>query len=90
MADTAIARGWSPGKTTAVVVLTIIAILAIVAGVLYFTEPARSLPSFLGAITSPAAKAAAHRSKRGIAALVIGVVFLLAAGITTRLGRSAR
>lgn len=90
MADTTLARSWSPGKTTAVVVLAIIGILAIVAGVMYFTEPAKSLPSFLGTITTPASRAAAHRSTRGIVALVIGVVFLLAAGFTTRLGRSAR
>jgi hypothetical protein len=56
---------------------------------LYFTEPAKSLPGFLGAITSPASRATAHRSTRGIVALVVGVVCLAAAGLTSRIGRSS-
>jgi amino acid permease len=89
MASASYGQGRSAGKLIVVVILAIIAVLAIVAAVMYFTEPAKSLPSFLGTITSPASRAAAHRSTRGIVALVIGVVFLVAAGLTSRLGRSS-
>jgi amino acid permease len=89
MAEAVSARGGFPGKTAVVVVLAVIAVLAVVAGIIYFAEPAKSLPSFLGAITHPAGKATAHRSTRGIVALVVGVVFLVAAGFTSRLGKSS-
>lgn len=89
MAEAASARGSSPGKTVLVAVLAVIAVLAIVACVLYLTEPAKSLPSVLGAITKPASRADAHRSTRGYAALAIGVVFLVAAGVVSRLGRTS-
>ncbi|HEX6453200.1 MAG TPA: hypothetical protein VF060_27535 [Trebonia sp.] len=83
------ASGWSPGKITVVAVLAIIGVLAIIAGILYFTEPARSLPSVLGAITSPASRANAHRDLRGAVALVIGVILLAAAWFAARSNRSA-
>lgn len=89
MTSASYAQGRSAGKLTAVVVLGIIGVVAIVAAILYFTEPAKSLPSVLGAISSPASRAAAHRSTRGIVSLVVGVVFLAAAALTSRLGRSS-
>lgn len=82
MTDASLARGRSTGSMAAVIVLVIIAVVAIVAAVMYFTEPAKSLPSILGAITSPASRASAHRSTRGIVALAVGVVCLVAAGVT--------
>jgi amino acid permease len=84
------ASGRSPGKTIAVVVLAIIGVLAIVAGIIYFVEPAKSLPSMLGTITHPASRASAHRSLRGTIAVIVGVVCLVAAWLVSRLGRSAR
>lgn len=84
------ARGGSAGRTAAVAVLVIIAILAIVAAIMYFTEPAKSLPSVLGTITSPASRANAHRSLRGGVTIAIGVVCLVAAWVASRIGRSAR
>ena len=89
MAYAGSAPGWSPGKITIVAVMAIIGILAIIAGILYFTEPARSLPSVLGTITSPASRANAHRNLRGAVALVIGVVLLVAAWLAARSSRSA-
>jgi ABC-type Co2+ transport system permease subunit len=80
----------SPGKTIAVAILAIIGILAIAAGILYFVEPAKSLPSILGTITHPASRAAAHRSLRGAVALVVGVVLLVGAWLVGRSGSSAR
>ena len=81
--------GSSPAKIATVAILAIIAVLAIIAGILYLTEPAKSLPSVLGTITSPASRANAHRSTRGIVAIVVGVIFLVATGFATRLRRSA-
>jgi hypothetical protein len=72
---------------TAVVVLVIIAVLAIIAAIMYFTEPARSLPGILGTITHPAARASAHRTTRAWIALGVGVVCLAAAGLASRMGR---
>lgn len=82
--------GRSTGKTIAVAVLVIIAVLAIIAGVVYLVEPAKSLPSILGTITHPAARANGHRSLRGWVALAVGVILLVVAWFVSRSGRSAR
>jgi hypothetical protein len=89
MTDVSHARGLSPGRVTTVAVLTVIAVLAVIAAVLYLTEPARSLPSVLGAITQPASRADGHRATRGWVALVVGVICLAAAGFAFRRGRSS-
>ena len=65
------------GQRLIAVVLGILGLLAIVAAILYFAEPAKSLPSVLPGHVSGLT---AHRNKRGAAALVIGVVLLAAAG----------
>ena len=83
------ARGWSPGRATVVAVLAVIGVLAIIACVLYLTEPARSLPGILGTVTHPAARADAHRSTRGWSALAVGVICLALAGLVSRQGRSS-
>lgn len=70
----------SPARIIIAVVLVILGILAIIAAILYFTEPAHSLPSVLGQITKPPHRADAHRTLRGVGALVVGIV-LLAAGV---------
>lgn len=81
--------GWTPGKIATVAVLVIIAVLAVIAGILYFAEPARSLPSVLGTITQPASRANSPRDLRGAVSLVIAAIFLLAAWLTARSGRSS-
>ncbi len=84
-------RAWSPGRMIAVAVLVIVAILAIIAGILYLTEPAKSLPSILGTITHPASRANAHRNLRGWVALAVGVVCLVVAWFAVRTNKlSAR
>ncbi|MGH3172008.1 MAG: hypothetical protein ACRDN0_39905 [Trebonia sp.] len=70
-------------------VLVILAILAIIAGIMYLAEPARSLPGVLGTITSPPSRANGPRDARGAVALVIGVILLAAAWFTVRGGKSA-
>lgn len=88
MAPVTRARSSSPGRTAAMVVLLIIGVLAIIAGILYFTEPAKSLPAVLGTITHPASRADAHRSTRAWVALVVGVVCLVVSWPVGRAGRS--
>jgi len=84
------ARGRSSGRMIAVAVLVIITILAIIAGIMYLAEPAKSLPSILGTITHPASRASAHRTFRGWAALAAGVICLVAAWFVSRMGKSSR
>jgi hypothetical protein len=85
------ARGWSAGKIALVAVLAVVGVLVLVAAILFFTEPAKSLPSILhSTITHPAGRANAHRSTRGIVAIAVAVVLLVAAAITGRMGRSSR
>lgn len=88
MSSYSAASGRSSGKTIAAVILLIIGVLALVAGIIYFVEPAKSLPSILGTITHPASRANAHRSLRGIIAVVVGVICLVAAWFVGRRGTS--
>jgi amino acid permease len=83
------ASGRSSGKTIIAVVLAVIAVLAIVAGIIYFIEPAHSLPSILGKITHPPARANASRSLRGAGSMVVAVICLVAAFFVNRSNRSA-
>ena len=89
MAHASRAPGQSPGRMIAVAVLVIIAVLAIIAGIMYLTEPAKSLPGILGTITHPASRASAHRTLRGWTALAVGVICLAAAWFASRMGRSS-
>lgn len=66
------------------ILLIVIGVLAIVVGIVYFAEPARSLPGFF---PGHVARVAGRHTRRGLAAIVIGLVLLLAALITERLGR---
>jgi uncharacterized membrane protein YidH (DUF202 family) len=77
--------GRSPARLIVGVILVIIGILAIIAAILYFTEPAHSLPSILGTIKHPPAtvhRADSHRTLRAIVALIVGII-LLVAGLFT-------
>lgn len=87
-ADASQARGGSAAGKIVAIILAIIAVVAIIAAIMYFTEPAKSLPSVLGTITQPASRADAHRSLRGVVSIVVGVILLVAAGITAWMGRS--
>jgi hypothetical protein len=70
-----------------VLVLVVLGVLGIVAAILYFAEPAKSLPSVLPGHISGST---VHRNHRGIAALVIGVGFLVLAGLAASMGRRRR
>ena len=60
-------------------VIGVIGLLALIAGIIYFTVPAHSLPSFLGPLPHAAVKA--HRKRRGDAAIAVAVVLWVIAGI---------
>jgi amino acid permease len=64
--------GLSPTRIIAIVLL-ILALLFLVAGVIYLTVAAQNLPSILGRV----AHSTAHRNRRATAALVLGVVLLI-------------
>jgi len=65
-------RQWTP----VAVLLVLVGLLALAVGIIYLTVEAKSLPSVLGALHG----VTGHRSKRGIVALVIAAVLLLAGG----------
>lgn len=56
--------------------LVVLGLLAVAAGIVYLTVEAKSLPSILGQLHG----FTGHRTKRGIAAFVIGAVLLAGAG----------
>jgi hypothetical protein len=82
------ASGRSSAKTIITVVLVVIAVLAIVAGIIYFIEPAHSLPSFLGKITSALSLLLTGPARpvpaRMAYAMVVAVVCLVAAFFVNR------
>jgi len=63
-------------RTLVAAVLILLGLLAAAVGVIYLTVEARSLPSIMGQLHGDHA----HRSLRGIVAVVVGVV-LLAGGV---------
>ena len=65
--------------------LVIVAIVLVVVGIVYFAEPARSLPGFFPGHESTSH----HHTKHGIAALVVAGVLLAVAWISSGSRRSA-
>jgi hypothetical protein len=62
-------------------VLAVVGVILIVVAILYFAEPAKSLPSF---IPGHLAHNTVHRWKRGVASAVVGVVVLILAFVASR------
>jgi len=67
-----------------VIVLVVLGVLAVVAGVIYFAEPAKSLPAFF---PGHAVHLKGRRTTRGLAGIIAGVVLLVIAVIVARTGR---
>jgi hypothetical protein len=65
----------SPQRILAGVVIAV-GIVALVVGVIYFAVEAKSLPSVLGQLHGYTG----HRTKRGVAALVVGAVLIVLGG----------
>ena len=72
--------GSSTGRTISAVVLGVIALVFIVAGILYLAEPAGSLPSFMGHISG----SSGHHPLRAAGCLIAGVVFAVGAWFALR------
>jgi uncharacterized membrane protein HdeD (DUF308 family) len=62
-------------------VLVALGILAVVVGVIYLAEPIHSLPSFF---PGHALHGQGHRHTHGYAAIAVGVVLLIIAGVVRR------
>ena len=75
MSSVGASDGNSSGRTIAVVILAIVAILFIVAGFIYLAEPAKSLPSIMGQIKG----SSGHHALRAAGSFVVGVVFAVGA-----------
>ena len=85
--------GKSSGKTIIAIVLVVLAVLLIIAAIIFFVEPAHSLPSFMGRLTHPPstlARANATRPLHGAAALVAAIVCLVAAFFVNRSNKSVQ
>ena len=67
--------GSSTGRTVAAVILGVIALLFIVAGIVYIAVPAESLPGFMGHV----AHSTGHHPLRAAGCLIVGVVFAIGA-----------
>ncbi len=65
------------------VVLIVIGALIVVVGVLYLTQPAHSLPTF---IPGYVAHATGKHTKRGIAALVVGAIVAIVGVVVAAAG----
>ena len=66
------------------VALLVIGLLALIAGIIYLTVPAHSLPSIMGSLPKNG-----HRSKRGVAGVVVGAVLAVIGGfLLVRSGRA--
>jgi len=65
-------------------VLLIVGLLALAGGVVYLTVATDKLPSFMGQI----AHLKGHRSKRGLAGVVGGVVFLIGGSLALARSRA--
>ena len=74
----------SAGRKALVTLLVLIGLVAIAVGVVYFVVKGGSLPSF---IPGHKAGSGAHHDKRGVIAVVVGVVLLVIAVIGASAGR---
>ena len=67
--------GSSSGRMIAAVILGVIALVFIVAGIIYLVEPAGSLPGFMGYVKN----STGHHPLRAAGCLIVGVVFAVGA-----------
>jgi amino acid permease len=65
----------SSGRTATAVIAAVIALVFIVAGIIYIAEPAGSLPGFMGHV----AGSSGHHPLRAAGCLIVGVVFAVGA-----------
>ena len=70
-----------------VIILVVLGVLAIIAGIIYYAEPAKSLPAFF---PGHAAHLTGRHTTRGLVGIIAGAVLLIIAVIITRAGRRSR
>jgi uncharacterized membrane protein HdeD (DUF308 family) len=71
----------------AAVVLIVLGVLALIGGVVYLANSAASLPSFFpGHLSTSVHGHNQHRTKRGTAGVVVGVVLLIVGGTVAWMG----
>lgn len=70
----------SSGRTASAVVLAVIAVIFVVAGIIYLAMPASSLPGFMGHV----ANSSGHHPLRAAGSLIVGVVFAVGAWFALR------
>jgi amino acid permease len=75
--------GRSTGRTATAVILAIIAVLFIIAGILYIAMSAGSLPSFL-AVGSSLKGSTGHHTTRAIGSFVLAVILLVGSWFALR------
>lgn len=70
------------------ILIAVIGLILLIGAIIWFAEPAKSLPGFMGHVSGETL----HRTKHGIAALVAAVVCFLIAGflITDRFAGGGR
>lgn len=74
----------NPNARRLVIPAVILGVLLIVVAVIYFVEPAHSLPSFFpGHLSATDAEAGHHHTKHGIAALVVALALFAFAWFQT-------
>jgi multisubunit Na+/H+ antiporter MnhB subunit len=75
--------GSTSGRTATAVILSVIALVFIVVGIIYLAVPAGSLPSFLGHATTTVhgkhLASTGHHPLRAAGTLIVGVVFAVGA-----------
>jgi 4-hydroxybenzoate polyprenyltransferase len=69
------------------IILLIVGVAAIVAGVLYITQPAHSLPTFFPGY---AAHVVSKHTHRGYAGIALGAVLIIVAFVVASTGRRRR
>jgi hypothetical protein len=67
-----------------VIILVVLGVLALAAGIIYYIEPAKSLPAFF---PGHAAHLKGRHTTRGLAGIIAGAVLLIVAVIIARSGR---
>ena len=79
-------------KTIIAAILVVIAVVAVIVGIIYFVEPAKDLPGFMGHIALTAKhrhRANSTRPLHGAAAIVVAVVCGAGAWFTLKKGKPA-
>lgn len=75
-------------KTAVALILLVVGLVCVAGGIIYFTQPAHSLPSFFPSHTSVRAVGAnIKHTKKGLVAVVVGAVLLLAGLVVAAVAR---